>query len=91
MPNYTAAVKMLINGVARRPPFSMQLPPLMAEPNPELSAALAKLSASRYGRPRAQVEGQRSSDAGRQSKQPRPRKPANSGSDTKTNSAVEWR
>ena len=55
MPNYTAAVKMLING-SPTSPFSMQLPPLMAEPNPELSAALAKLSASRYGRPRAQVE-----------------------------------
>ena len=55
MPNYTAAVKMLING-SPTSPFSMQLPPLMAEPNPELGAALAKLSASRYGRPRAQVE-----------------------------------
>ena len=55
MPNYTAAVKMLING-SPTSPFSMQLPPLMAEPNPDLGKALAKLSASKYGRPRAQVE-----------------------------------
>ena len=55
MPNYTAAVKMLING-SPTSPFSMQLPPLMAEPNPELGKALEKLSASKYGRPRAEVE-----------------------------------
>ena len=55
MPNYTAAVKMLING-SPTSPFSMQLPPLMTEANPELGKALAKLSASKYGRPRAEVE-----------------------------------
>ena len=55
MPNYTAAVKMLING-SPTSPFSMQLPPLMAEPNPELGKALETLSANRYGRPRAEVE-----------------------------------
>ena len=55
MPNYTAAVKMLIDG---RPtaPFSMQLPPPMGHSDPELAKAIAKLSASKYGRPRAEVE-----------------------------------
>ena len=55
MPNYTAAVKMLING-APTSPFSMQLPAPMGHPNPELGASLAKVSAAKYGRPRAEVE-----------------------------------
>ena len=54
MPNYTAAVKMLIDG---RPtaPFSMQLPTPMGHSVPERAKAIAKLSASQYGRPRAEV------------------------------------
>ena len=55
MPNYTAAVKMLLNG-APTSPFSMQLPPPMGHPNPKLGEALRKLSAAKYGRPRATVE-----------------------------------
>lgn len=55
MPNYTAAVKMLIKGVPTKP-FSMSLPPLMQRSNPELAQVIAQMSAQRYGRPRAEVE-----------------------------------
>lgn len=55
MPNYTAAVKMLINGKPTRP-FSMSLPPLTQHSSPELAQAIAQISASKYGRPRAEVE-----------------------------------
>lgn len=55
MPNYTAAVKMLINGTPTSP-FSMRLPAPMGFPSKELGDALHKLSAAKYGRPRAEVE-----------------------------------
>lgn len=55
MPNYTAAVKMLLNG-APTSPFSMNLPPPMGHANPKLGEALRKLSAAKYGRPRMEVE-----------------------------------
>lgn len=55
MPNYTAAVKMLLNG-APTSPFSMQLPPPMGYSNAELAEKLKRLSANKYGRPRFEVE-----------------------------------
>lgn len=55
MPNYVAAVKMLVDG-APAAPFSMNLPLPMGQPNKKLGEALRKLSAAKYGKPRAQVE-----------------------------------
>lgn len=55
IPNFTAAVKMLIHGKPTRP-FSMELPKPMGDPNPQLAAAIAQISAEKYGCPRAKVE-----------------------------------
>ena len=55
MPNYTAAVKMLLNG-SPTSPFSLRLPPPMGHPNEQLADKLRQLSAMKYGIPRAQVE-----------------------------------
>ncbi|MCL1876773.1 TraM recognition domain-containing protein [Candidatus Saccharibacteria bacterium] len=55
MPNYTSVAQVLINSVPSAP-FSMDWVPLMGHPNPELADAMRKLSASKYGRPRAVVE-----------------------------------
>ncbi len=55
MPNYTAAVKMLLNG-SPTSPFSLRLPPPMGHPNEQLAEKLKLLSAVKYGIPRAQVE-----------------------------------
>ena len=55
MPNYTSVAQVLINAVPSAP-FSMDWVPLMGKPNPELADAMRKLSASKYGRPRAVVE-----------------------------------
>ncbi|HEU4914091.1 MAG TPA: TraM recognition domain-containing protein [Candidatus Saccharimonadales bacterium] len=55
IPNYNAAVRMLINGVPTQP-FSMATLPPLGEPNPKLAQALKQLSAAKYGRPRTQVE-----------------------------------
>ena len=55
MPNYNAAVRMLINGVPTQP-FSMATLPPLGNPNQKLASALKQLSAAKYGRPKAQVE-----------------------------------
>lgn len=55
MPNYNAAVQMLMNGVPTQP-FSMATIPALGKPNPKLGEALKRLSAAKYGRPRAVVE-----------------------------------
>jgi hypothetical protein len=55
IPNYNAAVRMLINGVPTQP-FSMATLPPLGDPNPKLALALKQLSAAKYGRPKAQVE-----------------------------------
>ena len=55
MPNYTAVCKILINGMPTSP-FSMELIPPMGHPNQQLADALHRLSAAKYGRPRAEVE-----------------------------------
>jgi len=55
IPNYEAVVETLIDGVPTSP-FTMSLPPPMGEPNPEMAAMLRQASATRYGRPRADVE-----------------------------------
>ena len=51
MPNYNAAVQMLINGVPTKP-FSMATAPPLGKPNPKLGEAMKRLSAAKYGRPR---------------------------------------
>lgn len=55
MPNYNWAAQMLINGVPAQP-FSMNSLPPLGNPNKELGLALKRLSAAKYGRPKAIVE-----------------------------------
>lgn len=51
MPNYNAAVQMLINGVPTKP-FSMATAPPLGKPNAKLAEAMKKLSAAKYGKPK---------------------------------------
>ncbi|MBC7746796.1 TraM recognition domain-containing protein [Pedobacter sp.] len=55
LPNYEAVVVAQINGVPSAP-FSMAFIPPLGQANPQLADALKRLSASKYGRPRAEVE-----------------------------------
>lgn len=55
MPNYHAVIDMIIGGVPTQP-FSMNLVPPIGNPNKQLGGALKKLSAAKYGKPRAVVE-----------------------------------
>jgi len=55
MPNYNAAVRMLIKGVPTQP-FSIATLPPLGNPNQKLADALKQLSAAKYGRPKALVE-----------------------------------
>lgn len=55
LPNYQSIASVMINNVPSAP-FSMSFIPPMGQPNPELSDALKRLSAAKYGRPRDQVE-----------------------------------
>jgi hypothetical protein len=55
MPNYQSVTSVMINNVPSAP-FSMSFLPPMGEPNPQLSDALKRLSAAKYGKPRTQVE-----------------------------------
>lgn len=55
LPNYNAAVRMMIGGVPVQP-FSMATLPPLGEPNKQLADALKQLSAAKYGRPKATVE-----------------------------------
>lgn len=55
LPNYQTITSVMINGVPSAA-FSMSLIPPMGQPNPQLRDALKKLSAAKYGRPRATVE-----------------------------------
>jgi uncharacterized membrane protein len=55
LPNYESVVVAQIQGVPSAP-FSMSWIPPMGESNPKLADALKRLSAAKYGRPRARVE-----------------------------------
>lgn len=55
LPNYEGVVVAQINGVPSAP-FSMIFPPILGHPNPQLADALKKLSAAKYGKPRAEAE-----------------------------------
>ncbi len=55
LPNFQTISSVMVNGVPSAA-FSMSLVPPMGKSNPELRDALKKLSAAKYGRPRAQVE-----------------------------------
>ncbi len=55
LPNYESVVVAQIHGVPSAP-FSMSWIPPMGQSNAQLSDALKRLSAAKYGRPRAQVE-----------------------------------
>lgn len=55
MPNYQSITSVMINNVPSAP-FSMSFIAPMVHPNAQLVDALKKLSAAKYGQPRAQVE-----------------------------------
>jgi hypothetical protein len=55
MPNYQSVTSIMINNVPSAP-FSMSFLPPMGQSNQQLSDALKRLSAAKYGKPRAQVE-----------------------------------
>jgi hypothetical protein len=55
LPNFQTIASVMINGVPSAA-FSMSLVPPMGQPNSQLRDALKKLSAAKYGKPRAQVE-----------------------------------
>ncbi len=55
MPNYQSVTSVMVHNVPSAP-FSMSFLPPMGEPNGQLSDALKRLSAAKYGKPRAQVE-----------------------------------
>jgi hypothetical protein len=55
LPNYQSIASVMVNNVPSAP-FSMSFVPPMGEPNMQLSDALKRLSAAKYGRPRAVVE-----------------------------------
>lgn len=55
LPNYQTIASVMINGVPSAA-FSMALIPPMGKSNIQLCESLKKLSATKYGRPRAQVE-----------------------------------
>lgn len=55
LPNYEGVVVAQINGVPSNP-FSMIFPPPLGHPNPQLAGALKRLSAAKYGKPRAEAE-----------------------------------
>lgn len=55
LPNYNAAVRLMISGVPSQP-FTMATLPPLGHPNPALGEALKRLSAAKYARPRASVE-----------------------------------
>jgi len=55
LPNFQTIASVMINNVPSAA-FSMQLVPPMGQSNPQLRDALKKLSAAKYGRPRADVE-----------------------------------
>ncbi len=55
LPNYEGVVVAQINGVPSNP-FSMMFPPPLGHPNPQLGDALKRLSAAKYGKPRAEAE-----------------------------------
>lgn len=55
MPNYQSIASVMINNVPSAP-FSMSFVPPMGQVNTQLSDALKRLSAAKYGKPRALVE-----------------------------------
>jgi hypothetical protein len=55
MPNYQSVTSVMINNVPSAP-FSMSFLPPMGQSNSQLRDALKRLSAAKYGKPRAQVE-----------------------------------
>lgn len=55
LPNYHTIASVMIQGMPSSP-FSMALLPPVGTSNPQLKDALKRLSAAKYGKPRAQVE-----------------------------------
>lgn len=55
LPNFETVASVMINNVPSSP-FSMSLVPPMGRDNPQLASALKRLSAAKYGTPRAMAE-----------------------------------
>ena len=72
LPNFETVASVMINNVPSSP-FSMALIPPLGQPNPQLANALKRLSAAKYGKPRAEAEKDifsrlRAGDAAREAK-----------------------
>jgi hypothetical protein len=55
LPNFETVASVMINNVPSAP-FSMALIPPLGQANPQLASALKRLSAAKYGKPRAEAE-----------------------------------
>jgi hypothetical protein len=55
LPNFETVASVMINNVPSAP-FSMSLIPPLGQSNPQLASALKRLSAAKYGTPRAEAE-----------------------------------
>jgi len=55
LPNFESVASVMVNNVPSAP-FSMSLIPPLGQSNPQLTDALKRLSAAKYGRPRVTVE-----------------------------------
>lgn len=55
VPNFNTIVRTLVGGVPTQA-FSMSILPPLGNPNPELGMAMKRLSAAKFGRPRATVD-----------------------------------
>lgn len=55
MPNFNAAIRLMSKGLPTQP-FNLSTLPPLGESNPQLAAALKKLSAAKYGHSRKEVE-----------------------------------
>jgi len=97
LPNYETIASVMINNVPSAP-FSMALIPPLGQPNPQLAAALKRLSAAKYGRPRNEAEREifqrlRAGDAAREAKKKTltsPQAPAGAKSSSGSSFLDEW-
>lgn len=92
LPNYQTITSVLINGVPSSA-FSMSLLPPMVKPNPELQIALKRLSSTKYGKPRLEVEREifarlGAGDAAKKAKQESLKRPVDIRSNTLESSTI---
>lgn len=91
LPNFESVCVAQINGTPSTP-FSMAWVPPMGQPNAQLADALRRLSAAKYGKPRAQVEREIAARISVQQPAGRPSasRPVRGGNDNKSSFLDEW-